>query len=256
VATSSPHLSLVIPTLNEAQNLPILTQRLALALTDVPHEILFCDDASKDGTANVAEALRQSYPQIRVIRRTHDHGLAAAVLDGFQHARGQVLAVMDADLQHDETILPAMLRTLDDGHDLAVASRYTPDGALAGWSLIRELQSRLAASVSRRLLRVRVSDPLSGFFLLRRSVWRSVAPSVRPRGWKLLLEILATLDEARVAEVPFTFRARQAGDSKLGRHVITAWLHQLAGLRRERLARLAAGRVLPRPVFRLQEALA
>jgi dolichol-phosphate mannosyltransferase len=160
---------------------------------------------------------------------------------------------MDADLQHDATILPDLVRRLDD-HDVAIGSRYVPDGGTSRWSRIRERQSRLAAWASRRLRGVGVQDPLSGYFVMRRSVYESVASCLRPRGFKILLEILATLDDASIAEVPFTFRPRHAGTSKLDHRVMLAWWSQLMGLRRERRARLAAGRVLPRPVLR--EALA
>ena len=245
--------SLIVPTLNEAENLPTLVARVTRALAPFSHEIIFCDDASPDGTADVAESLRDEFPEIRVLRRTANHGLAAAVLDGFRVARGRILGVMDADLQHDATILPDLVRSLDD-HDLAIGSRYVPDGATSRWSRLREFQSRVAGSLSRYLLGLHVQDPLAGYFVLRRSVYESVASCLRARGWKILLEILATLDDASIAEVPFTFRPRHAGTSKLDHRVVLAWWSQLMGLRRERRARLAAGRVLPRPVLR--EALA
>lgn len=242
-------LSLIIPTLNEAENVRPLLQRVDRVLAGTPSEIIFADDGSPDGTADVADRLRDAFPQVRVLRRTGEPGLAAAVLDGFRIARGRFLGVMDADLQHDETVLPALVEALET-HDLAVGSRYTPKGSTSNWSRMRELQSRIAGSISRRALGLHVQDPLAGFFVLRRSVYESVAACLRPRGWKILLEILATLDDARIAEVPFTFRPRHAGCSKLGHGVVTSWLKQLIGLRRERRARLAAGRILPRPVLR------
>lgn len=233
--SAGPLLSLIIPTLNEAENIPALVARISRTLSTA-HEIIFADDASADGTADVAEGLRDEFPQVRVLRRTEHPGLSAAVLDGFRAARGRYLGVMDADLQHDQSILPQLVRALTT-HDVAVASRYTPKGGTLGWSFVRELQSRVAGFLSRWALGIDIKDPLSGYFVLRRSAFEAVATDVKPRGWKILLEILAALPGARVAEVPFTFRARHAGESKLNHRVALTWLRQLRELRRERLQR-------------------
>lgn len=224
-----PVLSLVVPTLNEAPNLPVLFQRIARALRHVTHEIVVCDDDSVDGTADLAESYARS-TSVRVIRRTQNPGLSASILDGFRAARGSVLGVIDADLQHDPSVLPDLLRATETT-DIAVGSRYAFQGKICGWSLVREAQSRAAALLTRAVLGLRVQDPLSGFFCLRRETFEAVAPSLEARGWKLLLEILALSPGARVAEVPFTFGPRHRGQTKMSSKVISAWLKDLRRLR-------------------------
>jgi dolichol-phosphate mannosyltransferase len=150
-------------------------------------------------------------------------------LDGFAAARGSFLGVMDADLQHDVQILPDLVRALRD-HDIAVGSRYAFSGKTAGWSALRELQSRLASGLTRMLLGIAPRDPLSGFFVLRRSVYEAVGANLTPRGWKILLDILTRAPWAHVAEIPFTFGPRRHGHTKMNGRVITAWLRQLAAL--------------------------
>jgi dolichol-phosphate mannosyltransferase len=224
-----PSLSLVIPTLNEAPSLPHLLPRLQRALAAIPHEVLIVDDSSTDGTADLAEEMAQTWPAIRVIRRDGVPSLSGAVLDGFARARGAALGVMDADLQHDFHILPKLLAALRSA-DIAIGSRYAFQGRTRGWSALRELQSRLASGLTRSLLGIPARDPLSGFFVLRRSVYEAVDADLAPRGWKILLELLTRAPWARVAEVPYTFGPRRHGQTKMSGRVIAAWLAQLGAL--------------------------
>jgi dolichol-phosphate mannosyltransferase len=226
-----PLLSLVVPTLNEAENLPHLLRRVARALRGIRHEVIVVDGGSTDGTADLADELAGTRPELRVLHRSQaERGLSAAILAGFRHARGDVLAVMDADLQHDPAVLPGLVAALGD-HDLAIGSRYTFRGKTCGWSFLRELQSRAAAALTRLVLRISVRDPLSGFFAIRRSAFELVAAGLQPRGWKLLLDILATAPRLSVAEVPMTFRARCRGKTKMNPRVVREWLGSLRGLR-------------------------
>ena len=241
---SLPALSLIVPTLNEAANLPTLVRFVERALRGISHEILVVDDSSTDGTAEVAEALRCRHPRLRVIRRTRDFGLSAAIIHGFREARGAFLGVIDADLQHDPRILPELIGALSD-HDVAIGSRYAFRGRTCGWSWLREAQSRLASWVTRRALRIPTRDPLSGFFVLRRSVFEEVESVLSSRGWKLLLEILASAPYARVAEVPFTFRPRRQGQTKMTWRVVAAWGRSLVELRRTFRCRGLAGTGAP-----------
>jgi dolichol-phosphate mannosyltransferase len=231
-----PTLSLIVPTLNEAKNIPTLVRWLEKVLRGIAHEIVVVDDSSSDGTADVAESLRGRHPSLRVLRRTRNFGLSAAIIDGFRNARGDLLGVMDADLQHDPRILPGLVAALVD-HDVAVGSRYAFRGRTRGWSWLREAQSRLASWVTRQSLRLSTKDPLSGFFVLRRSVFEEVESGLSNRGWKVLLEILASAPYARVAEVPFTFRPRRQGQTKMSWHVVAAWLGSVVDLRRARRGR-------------------
>lgn len=232
--SAAPVLSVVIPTWNEAPNVAPLCARLARALADVPHEILFVDDGSPDGTADLAERLAcAAYPRVRVLRRHGERGLSAAVLVGFAAARGRLLAVMDADLQHDPRALPSLVAAAARA-DVVVGSRYAFRGGCRGWSLLRRWQSRLAAGLTRRALGLAVRDPLSGFFVVRAEVFRRLRPRLSSVGWKILLEFLAADPALRAAEVPIAFRPRRRGASKMNGAVLRAWLAALLRLRRAR----------------------
>jgi dolichol-phosphate mannosyltransferase len=236
--------SVVVPTLNEAQNLPHLVRRVDRALRGIPHEVIVVDDGSTDGTAELADKLAATRPDVRVLHRpASERGLSAAILAGFSAARGDVLAVIDADLQHDPAVLPGLLAALDD-HDVAIGSRYTFRGRTCGWSWLRELESRAAAALTRATLGIPVRDPLSGCFAIRRSAFNRVAPLLRPRGWKLLLDILASAPDIAVAEVPMTFRARCRGRTKMNARVVAAWLRQLRHLRKLRREGASRGPIL------------
>ena len=244
-------LSLIIPTLNEADNIGRLIPRLDALLSDRKIEILVCDDASPDGTANEAEQVARGVScDVCVIRRSAPHGLGHAILEGFSQARGQVLGVIDADFQHDESILPAMLDQVRT-RDLAIGSRYEFLGGISGWSKCRELESRLAASLTRRTLGTAVRDPLSGFFMMRRSLYERISHRLQPQGWKVLLEIIGHAPDATFAEIPFTFRSRTHGKSKMNWRVAQAWLSQLRRLSGEtrsttRSSSSATARKVPR----------
>jgi dolichol-phosphate mannosyltransferase len=226
-----PVLSVITPTFNEADNVPELIERLHAALVDVPHEIIVADDDSPDRTWEVADKIAAGDPSVRVMRRFHDHGLSAAVLDGMSIARGPYLAVIDADLQHDETILPAMLDQVRDGADVCVGSRSTEGGGYGNWSASRRFVSWVATLIARVLLRVPVSDPMSGFFVVTRRAYEDAAPRINPRGFKVLLEFIGRDRDLRVTEVGYEFRNRVHGETKLNRSVIRSYLLAVAELR-------------------------
>ena len=231
----SQALSLVIPTFNEAANVPRLLERLARALAAVPqdYELLVVDDDSPDGTWRVAEALRERYPQVRVLRRQADRGgLARAVVDGWEAAHGELLAVMDADLQHPPEVLRSLVGALEDETvDIAIASRYL-DGA-GSWRGPRRWGSRAASRMAYLVLPAGargVTDPLSGYFVLRRGVIHD-AP-LKPRGYKILLDVLARGRYRRIVEIPYPFGTRVHGRSKVNAVVILDYLRQLWDLSR------------------------
>ncbi len=232
-------LSLTIPTLNEASNLPRLLHRLSRALSGLNHEIIVVDDGSTDGTPDVVRSLQASTPALRLIERRADAGLSRSIVAGFQVARGDLLAVMDADLQHDPRVLPQMVEAAKSA-DIVIGSRYTFHGKVCKWRFLRHAQSRVASTVTRRVLGLSVADPLSGFFLLHRASFLEAVPHLEARGWKLLVELLTLLPAARVAEVPFTFRARFRGQTKMRWAVVSAWISELR--------RLRAVRTSPRPL--------
>ena len=227
-----PVLSVVTPTFNEAENLPLLVEAVHRALDGIPHEVVVADDDSPDGTWQVAERLAERDPTISVLRRFHDHGLSAAVLDGMTVARGEYLAVIDADLQHDPSILPAMLDEVrSGGSDVAVGSRSTEGGGYGNWTRGRRFVSWVATFIARVVLRVTVSDPMSGFFLISRGAYEQGAPGINPRGFKILLEFIGRDRTLRVTEVGYEFRLRRHGETKLNRSVIRSYLLAVAELR-------------------------
>lgn len=230
--TQAPKVSIVIPTFDEAESLPVLVERLTQALSGSgqDYELLVIDDDSPDGTWRVAEQLGARNPHVRVIRRTSgERGLAPAVVEGWRQARGEIIGVMDADLQHPPQLLPALLEQLN-GHaaDVVIASRYLPDGARLRWNPIRKWISRGASNLAQAVLPPaahQVTDPMSGYFLLRREVLDGIA--LQPKGYKILLEVLSRGRYQRVVEVPYEFQRRHAGQSKLGASVMRDYLVQL-----------------------------
>ena len=218
----APELTVVVPTFNERTNVPLLVARLQRTLEGIDWEAIFVDDNSPDGTAAAVRALGESDARVRCIRRIGRRGLAGACLEGMLASQARFVAVMDADLQHDESLLTAMLARLRPGDvDLAVASRYVDAGSAEGLAGRRASYSRWSTELARRLLRVELSDPMSGFFMLRRSAIEELAPTLSSQGFKILLDIVASSrGSLRIAELPYVFRERQHGESKLDARIV------------------------------------
>src|SRR5436305_15132683 len=220
-ARPAPELSVVVPTFKERDNIPLLVDKLAHTLAGVDWEVVFVDDNSPDGTAAVARAIGEADARVRCVRRIGRRGLAGACLEGMLSSQARYVAVMDADLQHDETLLTAMLARLRGDADIAVASRFAHGASAAGLSSARRKHaSRLSNALTRRLLGVTLSDPMSGFFMMRRHRFEELAPQLSSQGFKILLDIVATArGSLRVAELPFVFAERRHGESKLDTRV-------------------------------------
>jgi dolichol-phosphate mannosyltransferase len=219
----APELSVVVPTFKERANVPLLVEKLARTLEGVDWEVIFVDDNSPDGTAAVARELGEADSRVRCIRRIGRRGLAGACIEGMLASQARFVAVMDADLQHDETLLVGMLAKLrSDEFDIAVASRFADGGSAAGLSSgSREQASRASNEIARRLLGVTLSDPMSGFFMIRRDRFEALAPQLSSQGFKILLDVVATArGTLRIAELPFVFAERQHGESKLDTRVV------------------------------------
>jgi dolichol-phosphate mannosyltransferase len=216
-ARPAPELTIVVPTFNEKANIPILVERLAQLLTAYDWELIFVDDNSPDGTAAAARVIGEADSRVRCIRRIGRRGLAGACLEGMLASQARYVAVMDADLQHDEGLLVPMLEALREGRaDVAVASRYLYGGSAAGLSKQRSRVSRRSNALVRLLLGIDLTDPMSGHFMIRRDALEAIAPSLSTQGFKILLDILATArGSLRTIELPSTFRERQHGESKL-----------------------------------------
>ncbi len=207
-------LSLIAPTYNEKENIVPLVERVHKALSQYDYELIIVDDNSPDGTAQLANSLSSKYP-LKVIVRTTERGLASAVVAGFSQAGGQVLGVIDADLQHPPEAIPALLDAIRGGADVAIGSRYVEGGGIEGWSTKREIISIGAKTIARLLLSsVRgIKDPLAGFFLFRREIIEDTV--LAPTGYKILLEVLVKGNASQVVEVPYIFKERERGKSNL-----------------------------------------
>lgn len=210
-------LAIIVPTKNEAGNVEPLVHLLETALAGVAWEVIFVDDDSRDGTAAKVRALAVERDNVRCLRRIGRFGLASAAIEGMLSTGAVHIAVMDADLQHDESLLPVMLKRLQkEDLDIVVASRFLKGSSMQDFSRLRERLSRVGNWLSRRLTRCDLSDPLSGFFMLKRELIEQAAPRLNGQGFKILLDLFASAPRPpRYAEVPFVFRQRHSGESKL-----------------------------------------
>jgi dolichol-phosphate mannosyltransferase len=238
-------LGLVVPAFREAENLRDLLNgvRGALGALAIPYEILVVDDDSRDGTSEIVSSISREDARVRLLIRTRERGLSGAILHGWQHTDATILGVMDADLQHPPELLPQLMAKILDGRDLAIGSRYTTGGSRGWWNPIRVLSSAAAIWATHPLQPrwMRVRDPLSGIFLVRRRCVENLA--FQATGFKLLLEILVRGRIRSVEEVPFAFAPRRAGRSKANLKVAWDYVALLA-----RLYRMQSGTVrVPEP---------
>lgn len=228
--------SIVIPTYNEKENISELILRLEKLFEGSHYEIIVADDDSPDLTWSVVDEIFKRNDRVSCLRRVdRERGLSASVVDAFDIAKGEFLAVIDGDMQHDESFLPPMFETAKSA-DLVLGSRFAPGGEIeGGWPWHRLFFSKCASLAARLALGVSVSDPMSGYFVVRAEVYRKVRGDLDPKGFKILLEILhwstLRLENARIAEVPIKFRPRIAGESKLGVGVVWAYLASLLRMR-------------------------
>jgi dolichol-phosphate mannosyltransferase len=228
-------LSLVVPTYNEAGNVVLLVEKLTGLLDRIcpnDYELIIVDDDSPDQTWEIARSLLGEYPNLRVMRRTAERGLSTAVIRGWQASRGRLLGVIDGDLQHPPEVLEKLLGELVSGSDLAVASRHVVGGGISEWSVFRRMTSRgaqiLGLMIAPQVVG-RVSDPMSGYFMVRRS---SVTNQIlNPQGYKILLEILGRGEIEHISEVGYVFQERQDGESKVTWRQYVEYLQHLVRLR-------------------------
>jgi dolichol-phosphate mannosyltransferase len=216
-AAGLPQLSVIVPTFNERDNVTTLFRRLDAALAGVAFEVIFVDDNSPDGTWEMVRNLARQDSRVRCVRRIGRRGLSGACIEGILASSAPYAAVIDADLQHDETQLSKMLALLQAGKtDLVVGSRYIEGGSADSFNKHRAGASALATEVAKRVLRVKIADPMSGFFMIRRDRFERLAPQLSTQGFKILLDIVATArGDLRVVEIPYTFGSRLHGESKL-----------------------------------------
>jgi dolichol-phosphate mannosyltransferase len=220
-----PLLSIIVPTFNERDNVRELVARLDRCLAGVAWEVVFVDDDSRDGTVELLRETSRSDSRVRFLHRIGRRGLASAVVEGILATSSPVIAVMDCDLQHDETMLPKMLAQLLAGDcDVVVASRYMETGSVGDWTKDRLIFSRVATALADFVLRSPLTDPMSGFFMLNRDAFDQVVRRLSNQGYKILLDILLSGPALRVKEIPYTFRTRIHGESKLDLIVVLDYL--------------------------------
>ncbi|EMJ93657.1 glycosyltransferase [Leptospira alstonii] len=230
---TTPDVSVILPTYNERENIQILVPKITKVLKAYPHEIILIDDNSPDRTWEVAENLKTVHKNLIVIRRMEARGLSSAVISGMSVAKGKVFVVMDADLQHDEKILPTLVSPiLKNRSDISVGTRYINGGSVSDWSWIRKNFSVFATRLTKLLLPIPVSDPMSGYFAISRSYFQKSADRINPRGFKILLEFLNVSEQRpKISEVAYTFQSRRFGKTKLDGSVIRNYLIALLDLR-------------------------
>jgi len=228
-------LAIVVPTLDERDNLPPLLARLDSVLAGIQWEVIFVDDDSADLTASVARSIARGRSNVRVIQRIGRRGLSSACVEGMLATAAPYIAVMDADMQHDEAILPRMYRLMTsepldtEPLDIVVGSRHVPEGSMGEMSPARKLLSRLGARISRAVCRCELSDPMSGYFMLSRPFLNLVVRQLSGVGFKILVDILASSPRPVVLkEVPYTFRQRVYGQSKLDLNTVIEYFLLLA----------------------------
>jgi dolichol-phosphate mannosyltransferase len=229
-ASATIDLSIVVPTFNESKNIRELIARLERTLPDIRWELVFVDDNSADGTHRLVREIARRDPRVRCLQRIGRRGLSSACIEGIFATAAPTIAVMDADLQHDERILPSLYEQIHkNGADVAIGTRYADGGSTGQWDKRRASFSRLATRASNVVLKQKVSDPMSGYFMLRREVVENCVTKLSAVGFKILLDILAsTKTPLRIAEVPYTFRDRFAGESKLDEMVVWEYAMLLA----------------------------
>ena len=226
MTATSPDLCVVVPVLNERDNIVPLIERLRLALLGIAWEVMFVDDDSRDGTREVIADVARHDPRVRMIHRIGRRGLSSAFIEGAQATVAPTIAAMDGDLQHDERVLPRMFACLrDEPVDIAIGSRYVTGGGVGEWDSKRVGLSSLATKLSQLVLKTPVADPMSGFFMIRRDVFERAVRGLSVLGFKILLDIIASLPAPpRIRELPYEFRSRIAGESKLDAGVLRDYL--------------------------------
>lgn len=219
-------ISIIIPTYNESENIENMIHALEdmFSNNSINGEIIVVDDNSPDNTANLAKKGNQKYGNVKVVVRTHDRGLSQSVVEGFNHCDSNVIGVVDCDFSHPVELIPAFMDKINNGCDVVFGTRYAKDGEIRGWGIKRKLISK-GATLFGKMLVPESTDPVSGFFVMKKSVVENV--TLCPRGYKIGLEILGKGIWSNYCEIPYVFKNREKGSSKLGVREIFEYLKQV-----------------------------
>lgn len=223
-------ISIVIPTYNEKENIIALLDKICKVCKDIQFEIIVVDDNSPDKTWELVKKYKDK--RVKLLKREGKLGLASAVIDGFNAAKGDIFVVADADFSHDYDIIPEMIKAVEQGNEFAVGSRFIKGGGIKGWPIKRIIVSKVATLMAKILLKVKVKDPMSGFFAIRKDVFEKVKDKLNPKGYKILLELLARTKSNKVKEIPYVFKDRIKGKSKLSSKIISEYIKMISELMR------------------------
>ncbi|MDH4262081.1 MAG: glycosyltransferase family 2 protein [Spirochaetia bacterium] len=223
-------LSVILPTFNEKENIILILDKIRKVLKNESYQIIVVDDNSPDGTWEIAQHYSKKLSNIQVIRRLNMKGLSSAILEGFGSSNSKWMVVMDADLQHDEKILVEFIKAFEEGYEIVLGSRKTAGGGIGEWNALRRVISWVATKMALLIIKNNVSDPMSGFFGIRKEIFENSIDKINPRGFKLLLELLAHNPDSKVHEIGFTFNKRLHGKSKLNTNVIIDYMEALYDL--------------------------
>lgn len=221
----SKEVTVIIPTYNEKENIEQKVKKICHHLKRESFEIVVVDDNSPDGTGKIVEKLQKEFP-IQIVHRPARSGLSSAVIAGVKIAKGEIVGVMDADESHPPNIVPELIKVVKQGAKIAVASRYIPGGGIENWPLRRKIMSRIATFLARPLTKLK--DPVSGYFFFKKEIVENV--NLKPRGYKILLEILVKADINQFCEIPYKFIDRQRGKSKISSNVVWDYISQIIRL--------------------------
>lgn len=221
--------AVIVPVLNERDNVGPLLQDISIALAGIEWEVVFVDDGSTDGTIEVLERLALHDQRVRLVRRIGRRGLSSAVIEGFLATVAPIVSVIDGDRQHDERLLPEMFQAIAaKDFQMAVGTRYAGGGSVGEWATARVRISKFATSLASLVMKTPLSDPMSGFFAVRRETVIGLVPQLSKMGYKILLDVVASSkDPLRIVELPYEFRTRIAGESKLDNMVALEYVELL-----------------------------
>ena len=217
---------LIVPTYNEAENIEIAINKIHQVLGDRNFEIIVVDDNSPDKTWEIVEKLKTTKDKVKLIRRFRDNGLSIAIFTGMLEAEGSVILVMDADLQHDEKIIPLLIESIKrDKFEVSIGSRDIEGGSYGDLSTKRKITSFIGKWFAKKFLKVDINDPMSGFFAISKSFFEEVKDQINPSGFKILLEFIVRKRTPRVKEIGYKFRRRLHGDTKLNSAILSCFIN-------------------------------